>query len=45
MVDVVATAVAQFRNKPTPGSSDCLVVEVARKAGQHILARISRLTV
>jgi predicted nucleic-acid-binding protein len=33
--DVVAAAVAQFRRRPSLGFSDCLIVEVARKAG-HI---------
>ena len=32
--DVVAAAVAQFRAKPALGFSDCLVLEIARKAGQ-----------
>ena len=32
--DVVAAAVAQFRAKPALGFSDCLVPEIARKAGQ-----------
>jgi predicted nucleic-acid-binding protein len=32
-VDVVASAVAQFRRRPRIGFSDCLMVEVARKAG------------
>jgi len=31
--DVVAAAVAQLRHKPTLGFSDCLVLEIARKAG------------
>jgi predicted nucleic-acid-binding protein len=33
--DVVVAAVAQFRKRPTLGFSDCLIVEVARRAG-HI---------
>jgi predicted nucleic-acid-binding protein len=33
--EVVAAAVAQFRKRPALGFSDCLIVEVARKAG-HI---------
>ena len=32
--DVVARALVHFRAKPTLGLSDCLVLEVARKAGQ-----------
>lgn len=32
--DVVAAAVTQFRAKPALGFSDCLVLEIARKAGQ-----------
>jgi predicted nucleic-acid-binding protein len=31
--DVVAAALAQFRKKPGLGFSDCLVLEIARKAG------------
>jgi predicted nucleic-acid-binding protein len=31
--DVVAAAVAHFRRRPVLGFSDCLIVEVARKAG------------
>jgi predicted nucleic-acid-binding protein len=31
--DVVAAALAQFRVKPALGFSDCLVLEIARKAG------------
>jgi predicted nucleic acid-binding protein len=30
---VAALALAQFRKKPSLGFSDCLVVEIARKAG------------
>lgn len=32
--DAVACALAQFRAKPALGFSDCLVLEIARKAGQ-----------
>jgi len=32
--DVVAAALAHFRAKPALGFSDCLVLEIARKAGQ-----------
>ena len=31
--DVVASALAQFRAKPALGFSECLVLEIARKAG------------
>lgn len=31
--DVVAAALEQFRRRPALGFSDCLIVEVARKAG------------
>lgn len=31
--DVVAEALSRFRKKPSLGFSDCLVLEVARKAG------------
>ena len=31
--DAVAAALAQFRAKPALGFSDCLVLEIARKAG------------
>lgn len=31
--DVVAAALAQFRKKPALGFSDCLVLEISRKAG------------
>jgi predicted nucleic-acid-binding protein len=31
--DTVATALTRFRERPALGFSDCLVVEVARKAG------------
>lgn len=33
--DTVSAALAQFRKKPALGFSDCLVLEIARKAG-HI---------
>lgn len=32
--DVASAALAQFRRSPALGFSDCLLVEVARKAGQ-----------
>ncbi|HET8796085.1 MAG TPA: PIN domain-containing protein [Thermoanaerobaculia bacterium] len=31
--DVVAAALARYRAAPAPGFSDCLVLEIARKAG------------
>jgi len=31
--DVVASALARFRARPSVGFSDCLVLEIARKAG------------
>ena len=41
-VDVVAAAVAQFRQYPKVGFSDCLMVEVARKAGHTPLGTFDR---
>lgn len=35
--DVVAAALAQFRRRPSLGFSDCLLVEIARKAGHSPL--------
>ena len=35
--DVVAAALAQFRKRPSIGFSDCLLVEIARKAGHSPL--------
>jgi predicted nucleic-acid-binding protein len=40
--DVVAAAVAQFRQHPGVGFSDCLMVEVARKAGHVPLGTFDR---
>jgi predicted nucleic-acid-binding protein len=40
--DVVATALAQFRVKPVLGFSDCLLVEIARKAGHEPLGTFDR---
>ncbi len=31
--DVVAAALEHYRKKPSPGFSDCLILEVARRAG------------
>lgn len=41
-VDVVAAAVRQFRARPTLGFSDCLVLEIARKAGHLPLGTFDR---
>jgi predicted nucleic-acid-binding protein len=40
--DVVAAALAQFRARPALGFSDCLVLEIARKAGHLPLATFDR---
>ena len=40
--DVVSAALSQFRAKPMLGFSDCLVLEVARKAGHLPLATFDR---
>lgn len=40
--DVVAAALAQFRSKPALGFSDCLVLEIARKAGHVPLATFDK---
>jgi predicted nucleic-acid-binding protein len=40
--DVVAAALGQFRAKPTLGFSDCLVLEIARKAGHMPLGTFDR---
>lgn len=40
--DVVAAALAQFRRHPKLGFSDCLVLEVARKAGYLPLGSFDR---
>jgi predicted nucleic acid-binding protein len=41
-MEVVASAVAQFRQQPRVGFSDCLMVEVARKAGHLPLGTLDR---
>ena len=41
--DVVAAALARFRARPTLGFSDCLVLEIARKAGHLPLGTFDRL--
>jgi len=40
--DVVAAALAHFRRRPKLGFSDCLVLEVARKAGHMPLGTFDR---
>jgi predicted nucleic-acid-binding protein len=40
--ETVAAAVAQFRRQPKVGFSDCLMVEVARKAGHIPLGTFDR---
>ena len=40
--DVVAAALARFRAKPALGMSDCLVLEIARKAGHQPLATFDK---
>jgi predicted nucleic-acid-binding protein len=40
--DVVAAAMEQFRAKPALGFSDCLVLEIARKAGHLPLATFDK---
>lgn len=40
--DTVASALAHFRAKPALGFSDCLVLEIARKAGHLPLATFDK---
>jgi len=40
--DVVARALANFRGRPALGFSDCLVLEIARKAGHLPLGTFDR---
>jgi predicted nucleic-acid-binding protein len=40
--DVVAAALGHYRKRPTLGFSDCLVLEIARKAGQLPLGTFDR---
>lgn len=40
--DAVASAVEQFRRRPAVGFSDCLLVQVARKAGHVPLGTFNR---
>jgi predicted nucleic-acid-binding protein len=41
--DMVAAAVAQFRQQPRVDFSDCLMVEIARKAGHTPLGTFDRV--
>jgi predicted nucleic-acid-binding protein len=41
--DVVAAALAHFRQRPRLGFSDCLVLEIARKAGHLPLGTFDRM--
>jgi predicted nucleic-acid-binding protein len=40
--DTIVLALAMFRRKPSPGFSDCLILEVARKAGHLPLGTFDR---
>lgn len=40
--DVVAAALGQYRRRPSLGFSDCLVLEIARKAGHLPLGTFDR---
>jgi predicted nucleic-acid-binding protein len=40
--DVVARALNHYRSRPSPGFSDCLVLEIARKAGHLPLGTFDR---
>jgi predicted nucleic-acid-binding protein len=40
--EVVAQALARFRSRPALGFSDCLVLEIARKAGHLPLGTFDR---
>lgn len=40
--DVVAAALVNFRTRPSAGFSDCLVLEIARKAGHLPLGTFDR---
>ncbi len=40
--DVVAAALAHYRKKPSVGFSDCLVLEIARKAGHTPLGTFDK---
>jgi predicted nucleic-acid-binding protein len=40
--EVVATALARYQNRPRIGFSDCLILEIARKAGHTPLGTFDR---
>jgi predicted nucleic-acid-binding protein len=40
--DVVASALEAFRNRPSPGFTDCLILETARRAGHLPLGTFDR---
>ena len=40
--DVVAAALAHFRKRPALGFSDCMLLEIARKAGHLPLGTFDR---
>ena len=40
--DTVAAALAHYRKKPALGFSDCLVLEIARKAGHRPLGTFNK---
>jgi predicted nucleic-acid-binding protein len=40
--DAVTTALQQFRGQPVAGFSDCLILEIARKAGHLPVATFDR---
>jgi predicted nucleic-acid-binding protein len=40
--EVVTSALEHFRERPTPGFSDCLMLEIARKAGHLPLGTFDR---
>jgi len=40
--DVVAAALEKFRSRPAVGFSDCLLLEIARRAGQRPLGTFDR---
>lgn len=40
--DVIAAAIESFRRRPSLGFSDCLVLEIARKAGHLPLCTLDR---
>jgi predicted nucleic-acid-binding protein len=40
--EVVSNALEQFKNRPSLGFSDCLVLEIARKAGHRPLGTFDR---